>query len=83
MKPKPEHKPHPLSPKMIEALTEAIEKQKNNIPFGPDNIKGSLIRLIARGLIVREKKTINEHNAFQWHVTDEAIALMNSLGVTA
>lgn len=77
------HRSQPLSPKMIEALTEAIDKQKHNIPFGPNNIKGSLITLIARGLIVREKKTINEHTVFQWHVTDEAIALLDSLICTS
>jgi hypothetical protein len=33
----------PLTSKMIVALLAAIEKQKKEIPFGPNNIKGGLL----------------------------------------
>ena len=71
----------PLTPKMIDALLEAIEKQKNKIPFGPSNIKGSLGVLISKGLIIREKITIEEQSESQWQVADEAITLLKELGI--
>jgi predicted transcriptional regulator len=71
-----------LTPKMIEALLEAIEKQKKKIPFGPANIKGSLSVLIAKGLIIKEKITVNGRNEYQWQVTPEAITTLGRLGIT-
>lgn len=45
----------PLTPEMIYALLLALQKQERKIPFGPDNVKGSINTLIERGLIVRKK----------------------------
>ena len=71
----------PLTPKMIDALLEAIEKQKKKIPFGPSNIKGSLGALISKGLIIRVKITIEGQSESQWQVADEAITLLKELGI--
>jgi hypothetical protein len=70
----------PLTSRMIVSLLEAVKKQKNKTPFGPDTIKGSLTTLITRGLIVRKKITLMGHMESQWQVTEEAIGLLKNLG---
>ena len=71
----------PLTSKMIGSLLAAFEKQKEEIPFGPNNIKGSLTTLIARGLIVRKKIDLMGLMESQWQVTEEAIELLKNLGL--
>ncbi len=69
----------PLTKLMIEVLRLACNKQKNNILFGPTDIKGSLTPLIKRGLICRH--TIKRHGKFQitWYVTIEAMNMLRDI----
>ncbi len=73
------HKPLPLSQLMIETLLAACAKQRDKIPFGPGDIKGSFSALIQRGLIVSEEYT-DAHAASSWQVTAEAIEMLRTLG---
>jgi len=66
-----------LTPLMIDTLLAACEKQKENIPFGPADIKRSFVALVSRGLITREE--VNKE--FQWQVTKLAISMLKNLGV--
>ena len=59
----------------------AIEKQKKNVPFGPNNIRGSITTLITRGLIVRKKIILMGHAESQWQVTEEAMGMLKNLGI--
>jgi hypothetical protein len=71
----------PLTSKMIVALLNALEKQKKEIPFGSINVRGSFTSLITRGLIVGKELTINGHKEFLWQVTEDAIAMLENLGI--
>ena len=70
----------PLTSKMIVSLLGSLEQQQNQIPFGPNTIKGSLTTLITRGLIVRTKINLMGHWESQWQVTQKAIGLLKNLG---
>ena len=72
----------PLTLRMIATLVQACNKQKAKIPFGPDDLKGACMALINRGLIIRKKIGVNDgYNNDQWQVSDEAISLLNSIGI--
>ena len=71
----------PLTSKMIVSLLNALEKQKKEIPFGSVNVRGSFTSLITRGLIVGKELTINGHKDFHWQVTEEAIVMLENLGI--
>ena len=73
----------PLTSKMIVSLLAAVEKQKQKIPFGPNDISGSLTTLITRGLIERKKIELFGLWDAQWQVTKEALRLLNNLGFKA
>lgn len=73
----------PLTPLMIVALLNASEKQTNKIPFGPNNVKGSITSLITRGLIEQKEVNRNGHNELLWQVTDEGFAILKSMGFDA
>ena len=74
-------KQHPLTSKMINTLLDACEKQNAGASFGPADIKGSFAVLITRGLIVREKVTVNEHLESGWQVTGEAVEMLRTMGI--
>ena len=67
-----------LTPLMIDTLVAACEKQKENVPFGPADIKRSFVALVSRGLITREEVNNKE---FQWQVTKLAISMLKNLGM--
>jgi hypothetical protein len=72
-----------LSKLMVVALVDACVKQKHGIPFGPMDIKGGSIgSLITRGLIVHENVVEKNTQSF-WHVTNEAIEILKSMGIDA
>ena len=62
---------------MIDTLLAACEKQKENVPFGPADIKRSFVALVSRGLITGEE--VNKEP--QWQVTKLAISMLKNLGV--
>ncbi len=66
-----------LTPLMIDTLLAACEKQKENVPFGPADIKRSFVALVSRGLITRQE--VNKE--FQWQVTKLAVSMLKNLGV--
>ena len=66
-----------LTPLMIDTLLAACEKQKENVPFGPADIKRSFVALVSRGLITREE--VNKES--QWQVTKLAISMLKNLGI--
>ena len=70
-----------LTPLMIDTLLAACEKQKENIPFGPADIKRSFIALVNRGLITREEVSVHEKKEFQWQVSKQAISMLKFLGI--
>lgn len=74
-------KDHRLSKLMIVALVEAYLKQKQNVPFGPADIKGSFNSLFNRNLIVREPVMVQGNTETWWQVTPEAINILKNLGV--
>ncbi|HEY5407080.1 MAG TPA: hypothetical protein VIJ92_08330 [Ginsengibacter sp.] len=74
-------KQRPLTSRMISALLAACEKQRKGIAFGPADIKGSLISLIARGLIIKKQVALPGHTKSSWQVTPEAIAMLNLRGI--
>lgn len=61
---------------MIQTLRYACDKQSKGIFFGPQDVKGSCITLINRGLIashtVQRRGKIRE----TWYVTPLAIAML-------
>ena len=61
-----------LTPLMIDTLLAACEKQKENVPFGPADIKRSFVALVNRGLITREEV----NNEFQWQVSKLAVSML-------
>jgi hypothetical protein len=74
-------KDYALTPLMIASLLEACLKQKQNIPFGPADIKGSFNSLINRDLIIRETINITGKNEAVWQVSSEGIKILKNLGV--
>ena len=70
-----------LTPLMIDALLAACEKQNENIPFGPADIKGSFSALVNRGLIIRKEVSLHHHTKLLWQVTGEAISMLRILGI--
>lgn len=66
----------PLTPLMIVALRGAYAKQRKNIPFGPKDVNGSFMALIARGLIIKRDIVVHEDTEPSWYVTPEAIDLL-------
>lgn len=70
-----------LTPLMIDTLLAACEKQQQNIPFGPTDIRRSFITLVNRGLIIREEVTILHTKKSQWQVTKQAISMLKYLGI--
>lgn len=71
----------PLTPLMIVALLAACAKQRQGIPFGPCDIKGSLTSLIKRGLIISKEVVIHERPKSLWQVSPEAIAMLKAMGI--
>lgn len=71
----------PLTPLMIKTLVLACDKQHRGIPFGPQDIKGSIMTLINRGLVtnhqVIKKGKIHE----TWLVTQLAIDMLSAAGI--
>jgi hypothetical protein len=74
------NEPH-LTTQMIDTLLEAIEKQKKGIPFGPENIKGSMVALISRGLVTRQNLSKDGQPESQWYISHEAFSLLKILGI--
>jgi hypothetical protein len=70
-----------LTPRMITTLLAACKKQNKGIPFGPNDVKGSFITLIARGLIINKGLTTNYPNDSSWQVTPEAMAILKLMGI--
>ena len=66
---------------MTIALLDACEKQNHKIPFGPNNVKGSITSLITRGLIEQKKVNWNGRNELLWQVTDESFAILKRMGI--
>jgi len=66
-----------LTPLMIDTLLMACERQKEGLPFGPADIKGSFVALVNRGLITR----LEVNKECQWQVTKMAISMLKNLGV--
>ncbi len=71
----------PLSLLMVETLRAACAKQTQGIAFGPGDIKGSCIALVKRGLIINKEVIINKHTESRWQVTNEAIQMLEKLGI--
>lgn len=71
----------PLTPLMIKTLLAACEKQNKSISFGPQDIKGSAMTLINRGLIASH--IINRKGKSQetWYVTQQAINMLLEMGI--
>ena len=74
-------RPSPLSKLMIDKLLAAYSLEKQNLFFGPHDIKGSLTSLINRGLIVRIEIPVNGKRESIWHVSYEAIEMLKALGI--
>jgi hypothetical protein len=74
-------KQRPLSKLMIAKLLAAWAKESEGLFFGPRDIKGSLMSLIARGLIIRIEITTSDQTESIWHVTNEAIEMLKALGI--
>jgi hypothetical protein len=75
------NKQHNLTPLMIDTLLAACEKQNENVPFGPADIKGSFSALVNRGLIIRKEAYRHQHKELLWQVTREAISMLRILGI--
>ena len=71
----------PLSKLMIDKLLAAYSLEKQNLFFGPQDIKGSLTSLINRGLIIRIQIPMNDKTESIWHVSYEAIEMLKALGI--
>ena len=70
-----------LTPLMVDTLLQACDKQCRHIPFGPGDIKGSVIALINRGLIVQKKSTGLGPGESTWQVTKEAVQMLETIGI--
>jgi hypothetical protein len=71
----------PLTPAMIRTLKLACDKQKNGILFGPQDIKGSSITLIRRGLIASHNIKHDGNIKQTWFVTKHAINMLTDIGI--
>ncbi|HUS02596.1 MAG TPA: hypothetical protein VMY77_12750 [Chitinophagaceae bacterium] len=71
----------PLSPAMIKTLMLACNKQKDGIFFGPQDIKGSAVTLIRRGLIASHTIERNGKTGLTWFVTERAINMLSDIGI--
>ena len=71
----------PLTPLMIRTLLVACEKQNKKILFGPQDIKGSAMTLINRGLIATHSVTCQGKTHETWYVTPQAISMLAAIGL--
>ena len=71
----------PLSPLMIQTLQIACDKQNKGILFGPQDVKGSVITLINRGLIASHTIERKGKSLRAWYVTQQAINMLADVGV--
>ena len=71
----------PLTLLMIQTLKAACVKQSKGILFGPQDIKGSVIALITRGLIANH--TVERHGKKRqaWYVTPQAIRMLADVDI--
>lgn len=74
-------KQRPLTALMIETLLIACRKQHKGIPFGPQDIKGSIIALINRGLVTNHTINIKGKLKETWYVTSQAINMLSAVGI--
>ena len=66
----------PLTPLMIQTLRNACEKQNRGVFFGPQDVKGSCITLINRGLIASHTVEKKGKSREVWYVTSLAISML-------
>lgn len=66
----------PLTSLMIQTLKVACDKQSKGIFFGPQDVKGSCITLINRGLIASHTVERRGKTRETWYVTPQAIAML-------
>ncbi len=66
----------PLSELMIRTLKVALDKQSKGILFGPQDVKGSVIALINRGLIASRTVERRGKSREAWYVTPQAIRML-------
>ena len=71
----------PLTPAMIRTLKIACHKQKDGILFGPQDIKGSAVTLIRRGLIASHNIMYNGKQQHTWFVTERAVNMLSDIGI--
>ncbi len=61
---------------MIRTLKIALDKQSKGILFGPQDVKGSVIVLINRGLIASHTVERRGKSREAWYVTPQAIKML-------
>ena len=61
---------------MIKTLKDACDKQSRGIFFGPQDVKGSCVTLINRGLIASHTVERRGKSRNAWYVTSLAIAML-------
>lgn len=66
----------PLTFLMIQTLRTACDKQNKGIAFGPQDVKGSVIALINRGLIASHTVERRGKSKEAWYVTPQAIRML-------
>ncbi|MDB5223134.1 MAG: hypothetical protein JWN83_1801 [Chitinophagaceae bacterium] len=66
---------------MIRTLMVACDKQHKGILFGPQDVKGSVITLINRGLIANHTFNQKGKTHTTWYVTQQAINMLANVGV--
>ena len=66
----------PLTALMIKTLKDACDKQNRGIFFGPQDVKGSCVTLINRGLIASHTVERRGKSRNAWYVTSLAIAML-------
>lgn len=66
----------PLTKLMIQTLKIACDKQSKGILFGPQDVKGSVIALINRGLIASHTVERRGKSKETWYVTPQAIRML-------
>ncbi|MDQ6902443.1 MAG: hypothetical protein M3139_05455 [Bacteroidota bacterium] len=74
-------KQRPLSLRMTTSLITACSKQHAGISFGQKDINSSFVSLVNRGLIERKQILRSGDRTSVWYVTNEAIKMLNSLGI--
>lgn len=75
------NKQRPLTPLMIRTLLRIIVKQKENVPFGQRDIKGSFGVLVERGLIESKPVMVGGQTEHTWEVTKEAVEMLEKQGI--